>query len=349
MKIKANQLQGLLNKQLYPVYIISGDEPFQREDACFLIRTSSKKAGVYERLVYHADTQFDWSLLEEAASSLSLFAERRLIELRLPSENKLTKAAETALLFYAKNIPLENILIIVCNKINKAISQSAWFKKLESLGVWISVWPIEGKPLIRWITERAHLCGLKITPEASVLLAERTEGNLLAAAQETEKLRLLTNDNKITLQQVSSLVSDSAHYDIFGLIDAILAADTRHAVRMYRRLCEEGVELSKILGVIVRELRMLAQLAFLLTQNFKLDAAIEKIAEEQNISLFILRKKRHQHLGCINRLGEEKICQLLVNASDIDSTVKKGTEKHLSYKLLSLILQASGVLKFDML
>jgi len=343
MKIKATQFPNLLKQQLHPIYIISGDEPFQKEEVCFLIRTQAKQAGMYEHLIYHADAQFDWSLLEEAVGSISLFAEKRLTELRFPDGNKMTKTAERALLFYAKHLSPENILILICHKISKTIEYSSWFKQLESAGLWIPVWPIEGKFLLQWINERVRRCGLEITMEATSLLAERTEGNLLAASQEIEKLCLLSTNKKITRQQVNSVVADNAHYDTFGLIDAILACDVRHAVRMYRRLCAEGIELTSILGIIVRELRILNQLACLLSQKMMPDAAIKKISEEQNIVLFILQRKRYQYLSFINRQGIEKISQLIINAADVDSNLKKRGDKFSYNKLLNLILQATGV------
>lgn len=343
MRIKPRQLEDTLGGQLHPVYIISGDEPFQKEEACQSIRQCAKRSGFSELLVYHADAQFDWALLEESASSLSLFSTRQVIELRFPAGNKLSREAETALAFYASHLSPDNILLVICDRLNKAMERSAWFKQLEIAGIWMPVWPIEGRYLSGWLSERMRAVGLKTSQEAIAVLSERVEGNLLAAAQEIEKLVLLTPDRRVTLDHIRALVSDSSHYDVFGLSEAIVSGQARHAVHIYRGLYAEGTELSKILWALVRELRILNHLSRLLSSNIRLDAAIEIVASEQHMPLFALKRRRHDYLGCVNRLGESRICELISQASELDKWLKTGKDKEVKDRLLTLILQVSGI------
>ena len=341
MKIKSRQLKETIKRQLSPTYIVSGDEPFQKEEACRTIREAARKEGFSELLVYHADSQFDWSLLEEAASSLSLFASRQIIELRFPADNRITQEAEAALTFYANHLSPDNILVIICDRLSKAMERSAWFKLLEASGIWMPVWQIEGHYLSGWLSERMQAVGLKASKEAVAILAERIEGNMLAAAQEIEKLALLSTDGRVTIEHIRSLVSDSAHYDVFGLSESIISGHSRHSVHIYRGLCSEGVELSKILWVLVREVRVLNHLSCLLSSNVRLDAAIETIASEQRVPLFALKRRRHDYLGCVNRLGASRICSLLYEASVLDEGLKTG--KEIKDRFLIFILRMSGV------
>ena len=344
MKIRVNQLEEQLGKKLFPAYILSGEEPFQKEEASQKIRSYARKAGFAERLVYHVDASFKWGLIEESASALSLFSDRSLIEVRLPAGYNFLNDAESALSFYAKHLPENNILLIMMDKLSKTIERRTWFRQLESQGVWMPIWKIEGRYLINWLVERFRSAGLHAGREAITMLAERVEGNLLAAAQEIEKLQLLAPDGKVTMAHIKELVHDSSHYDIFSLAEAMVAGEAHHAVHIYHGLCAEGSnELSKILWVIARELRVTAHLSKLLAVQVKLDAAMQIIASEQKIPFFALKRRSHQYLGCVNRLGEYEIQRLIVLAADIDAQLKVNRERESIDKLLTLILYAAGV------
>ena len=343
MKIKAWQLEKTISDSLSSVYIISGEEPFQKEEICQIIRKKAYADGFIEKITYHADNQFNWQLIEEAASSLSLFSTKQVVELRLLSDTKITAQAELALSFYASNIPVDTLLIIVSDKINKMTERSTWFKRFEQAGVWIPVWPIEGLQLIKWLSTRMQRVGLKPAQEALTLLAERCEGNLLAASQEIEKLTMMTSEKKITLKHVRVLVANSAHYDGFVLCEAIISGNARHAVQIYRGLCAEGVELSRLLWLLARELRILSQLTKLLKSGVKLDASIKQVSSDQRLPFFSLKRRSHEYLGCVNRLGEKTVNYLIDQAFSLDNLLKTGLDSCTSDQLLTLIVVMSGV------
>ena len=343
MKIKSWELEKTLCEGLHPVYIISGNEPFQKEEACQNIRKKAQLAGFTEQITYHADHQFDWEVFKKATSTLSLLSVKQVIELRFLSDAKFNGAAELSLKFYASKLPLDIILIIVSNKIITAIERSNWFKQLEQVGIWIQVWPIEGHKLIQWLSDRIKRIGLKPSQEALTLLAEKCEGNMLAGSQEIEKLSLLASEKKITLEHVHILVADSAHYDGFMLCDAIISGNTRRAIQIYRGLCATGIELSKLLWLIVRELRILNQLTKLIGCNITLDAAITQIASDQLLPLFALKRRRHEYLGCINRSSIEDINYLINQALVLDYLLKTENESIISEQFLTIIIIMSGV------
>lgn len=215
MKIRLDQLKIQLQKTLAPIYFVSGDEPFQVGEACQLIREQARAQGVTEREVFHVDRSFDWNQLTASAGAMSLFAERKLIEVQLPT-GKPGDAGAKALVAYAEQAAEENILLVISGKLEAAQQRSKWYKALDKVGAMLAIWPIDAAQLPQWIRQRLQLRGLKPTPEAVALLADRVEGNLLAADQEMEKLLLLNGAGDVDAEQVMEAVSDSARFDAFG-------------------------------------------------------------------------------------------------------------------------------------
>jgi len=259
MKIKADQLAAHLKNSMAPAYIVSGDEPLQLSECVDRIRTAGRDQGFSEREIMHVEKSFDWQGLSQAANELSLFSDKKIIELRLAS-TKLGDAGSKALLNYMAAPSSENLLLITAPKLDQSVQKTKWFKELEKIGVNIQVWPIAENQLQGWVANRARKKGLNITPEAAHLLAERAEGNLLSVAQEIEKL-VLTTDGVVDVDMVIDQVTDSAKYDVFGLVDAALLGKSERVVRILNNLKSSGAEPTLISWSLVREIRVLTQLA----------------------------------------------------------------------------------------
>ena len=260
MQVAPHQLQAHLEKRVAPIYLLSGDEPLQMSEAADAVRRQAQKQGYSGREILEVDSRFDWSLLMAEANSLSLFAEQRIIDLRIPS-GKPGNEGSKALNEYAEHPPHDVLLLITLPKLEKSQSSSKWFKALDRVGVTVQVWPVDGGRLQAWIMQRMRSAGLSPAADVVPMLAERIEGNLLAARQEIEKLLLLYGPGEITPEQLAESVADSARYDVFGLIDAALAGDVSRCVKIVNGLQAEGTPEPVVLWALTRELRLLVSLA----------------------------------------------------------------------------------------
>jgi len=257
MRLYPEKLAGQLQQQLLPVYLVSGDEPLLVQECCDQIRRTARERGCNEREIIDCGVSgFNWQELLHSAASMSLFAERRLIELRLPS-GKPGAEGSSALCEYLDSASGDDVLLIVSGKIDKQSTNSKWYKALDKAGATIQVWPIDAKNLPRWLQQRLRNAGLDIDNDALQLLCDRVEGNLLAAVQEVEKLKLLATGSKITLQTVSAAVSDNARYNLFDMTDKALQGNASASLRMLHGLRAEGSEPPVVLWNLAREIRTL--------------------------------------------------------------------------------------------
>lgn len=260
VRLRFDQLSRHLNRGLAPVYLLAGEEHLQLMEAGDAIRARARQAGYTEREVFHVEPGFDWAGLQAACDSLSLFAERRLIELRMPGGKPGVQGAK-ALEAYARRPPDDTLLLILCGKLDKGAQASAWFKAVEAAGVVLQVWSPTPEQMPDWIEARMCARGLEPEDEAVRLLAERVEGNLLAAAQEIDKLVLLNGPGPVSAEAVLAAVADSARYTVFDLTDAALAGDSARAVRVLETLRAEGVESLLVLWALTLDVRRLTALA----------------------------------------------------------------------------------------
>jgi len=256
MKIRTDQIQQHLQQGLQSIYFVSGDEPLQVMEATDALRHAARQLDYTEREVMDVDSHFDWNQLLDAGNSLSLFAEKRILELRMPT-GKPGKAGSQVLVEYAQRPADDAVLIISSGKLETSTKNTKWFKTLDQLGVVIQCWPVAVHELPRWIEQRMHQKGLKPTAEAVSLLADRIEGNLLAAAQEIDKLYLLYGESTIGMDEVASAVADSARYNIYDLVDSALMGDVVRTSRISSGLKNEGVEPVLALWALSREIRLL--------------------------------------------------------------------------------------------
>jgi DNA polymerase-3 subunit delta len=258
VRLRPEQLAGHLEQALLPVYLVSGDEALLVQESCDLIRRHCREQGCSEREILEVDKQFDWQQLIASAASLSLFADRKLVELRLPDGKPGAEGSKALCEYLAQGS--DDILLVVAGRIDKQSTNSKWFKALDRAGAVIQVWPVDRRQLPRWLEQRLRAHGLRIEREALDLLCERVEGNLLAAMQEVEKLRLLATGDNIDTACVTDAVLDNARFNLYGMVDSALGGESRSCLRMLRGLRGEGTEPAVICWALSRELHMLRRL-----------------------------------------------------------------------------------------
>jgi DNA polymerase III subunit delta len=257
VRLNSDQLKAALGKGIAGVYLVSGDEPLLVSETADAIRAAARAAGYADRSVFFIDRGFAWDELRQATQSLSLFADRRLFELRMPT-GKPDKGAE-ALIDIATRPPPDVVCLVLTDKLDKKSSETPWVRAFEKHGVWVPIWPVEAAALPGWLRARAKALSVEMEPEAAQLIVDRVEGNLLAAKQELEKLALLSNGERISAALVLRSVGDSARYDVFQLGEAAAAGDAERALHILLGLKSEGVEPTLILWALIRELRGLWQ------------------------------------------------------------------------------------------
>jgi len=224
------------------------------------LRHAAGTQGHTERDILEHTAQFDWSQLNGMANNLSLFGDKRLIELRL-SSSKIGSDGSKALLAYTERPPEDTVLLIISPKLDRNQLSTKWVKALEQAGALLSVWPIERQQLPGWLEQRMKAQGLQPAPGVAAWLAERVEGNLLAAAQEVEKLLLLQSPGPIDMEQLQAAVSDSARYSVFDLADSALDGNAARCIRVLQTLKDEGTPDVLALWALTKETRLLAGLA----------------------------------------------------------------------------------------
>ncbi|VFM95424.1 MAG: DNA polymerase III, delta subunit [Candidatus Kentron sp. G] len=273
MQIRAEQLTGHLKRGLAPIYVVSGDEPLQTGEALEAIRQSARALGFTERVILHADARFDWNLINRYADNPSLFGEKRLLDIRMSGAGP-GQQGSGALIHYAARPGEDQVLLLATSQLDARQRKSKWYQSLERAGAGVVIWPVDARNLPHWITARTRRMGMSITGEAAGLLAERVEGNLLACAQEIDKLALLQDGREISAQDVLGCVLDSARFDAFGLVDSTLAGDAQRTARILLGLREEGAEPLPILGMLVWESREMAKIAAEIAAGAPLDRVI---------------------------------------------------------------------------
>lgn len=302
MKISANQLTSHLKKSLASCYLVSGDEHLLVDEALDAIRRTARERGFTSRESYAATTGFDWTQLRNASANLSLFAEKRIIELRLPT-GKPGKVGGQAIIDLANQADADLILIVSAPKLDRGTASSKWAKTLSSIGVVTEIWPIGVRELPGWLAARMKSVGLQPDRGAVALIADRIEGNLLAAGQEIEKLRLLLGEGAVTAEDVSNAVANSSRYDVYKLADAALSGDTRRALKILAGLQAEGVEPVIVVWALTRELRTLVSLVDALAQGGDISSGMQKAGVwSSRQSLIRSCVGRHSVRGSFHRL-----------------------------------------------
>ena len=318
MRVRPEQLAAHLRKTLAPLYLVFGEETLLAQESADALRAAARERGHAERECLTVDAGFDWNALRQLAASPSLFANRRLLELRLGNA-KPGDAGAKALSEYAARPAADAVLLVTAGKLDWNIQKSRWFAALDATGVVVPAAPVESGQLPAWIERRLRERGLKPTPEAVLLLSERVEGNLLAAAQEIEKLALLAGDQPLTVDRVLAAVGDSARYSIYDFVDAALRGQPERVARILNGLRGEGVEPVLANWALHRELRVLNALAFARDQRQPPETVFAAFAARKEI---VWDKRKPSLLQALQRLTLVDCRSLLATCARTDRAIK---------------------------
>jgi len=254
LKLTPDALSAHLAQHLSPLYLISGDEPLLAAEAADAVRERARSTGFSERKVHFPERAADWEEVRGSLGNLSLFGSRQLVEIRLASARVGTAGASALLSIFEMEDP-DTVLLILAPRLDREVQSASWVKHVQMKGAWVQVWPVAADKLVSWLRARSRRLGLELAPEALELLAERTEGNLLAAHQELEKLALIAPGQPITADAVLKSVADSARFDVFQLGESVLAGDAERALRMLAGLRAEGTEPTLVLWTLTKAMR----------------------------------------------------------------------------------------------
>ncbi|MCX7107969.1 MAG: DNA polymerase III subunit delta [Methylococcales bacterium] len=330
MRIKPDQLNATLQKGLLPIYFISGDEPLQLGELADAIRKAAKQAGFENREILSAETGFEWRQLAFAADSMSIFADKKIIDLRIPSGTPGAEGAK-ALSNYCDRLPEDTLLLITAGKVAGSSLKSKWLEALDKKGVVIQVWPLEGQDLLRWLEQRMHQRGLSTDTEGLRILASRIEGNLLAAAQEIEKLYALYGTGKLSSQQIFDVVADSSRYDVFKLMDCVLAANVSRILKVLSGLRSEGIAPPIVLWALTRDARLLIKIKLALSQGQNKDLVFKNNQ--------IWDKRKQLVSNALNKLSDHDLNEVLVLSAKADRQIKGQEQGDVWEILLAICLK----------
>lgn len=337
MKLTLTQLSQHLCKTIAPLYVISGDEPLLIQEAIDNIRRAAYEAGFSERVRLPIETGVDLAkILYTHTQTLSLFAEKRLLELDLTTI-KLNATSSKTLQHYAQQ-PAENIILLIrTHKLDSKSEKSSWYQALNKVGMMIPVWPITLEQLPGWILQRAKKHELTLTPSAAQRLAGLVEGNLLAAAQEIEKLALLGMTEIIDHNVIENSITDLGQFDIFILVDSAIAGTHSRTLRILDHLAAEDIEPTLILWALTRELRTLAELALQMQQGIALHSLFTQFR--------IFEKRQAGVRAFLQRYQKEHCWTLLAKSAEIDRIIKGAEKGNVWNSLRQFVIDFSSPLK----
>ena len=316
MRAKPENLVAELARGLSPVYLVAGDELLLVQEAVDSIRVTAREKGFSERIVLVADRSFNWLELAHANESQSLFAEGKIIELRLPT-GKPGKEGSQAIVDYLASDHAANVLLVSSSHLDKARAKAKWVTSLEKAGVFVQIWPVKPHELPGWIRSRMQRVGLTPDPDAVQMLADRLEGNLLAAQQEIDKLVLLKGSGSVSVDDVRECVADSARFDVFRLIECASLGQAAHALRISSGLRATGAELPMLVGALAWELSLLEQIQTMCSTGISLDQAFQRAR--------IWPARQQPMRAVLTRLSEAGLQQCVATLARLDR-LSKGQE-----------------------
>jgi len=313
MPLRAEHLEAHLEKTLGPLYVIHGDEPLLALEAADAIRAAARRRGHAAREVLQVERGFDWSALTYAGASRSLFGDAKIVELRIPSGKPGTEGAAAIAAYCARPAP-EIVTIVSLPRLDRATQAAAWFRALADAGAVVDVFPIDRARLPTWISARLARQGQRAASDVLEYLADRVEGNLLAAHQEVQKLALLAPRGELTLEAVSDAVANVARYDAFDASAALLAGDTARFARVITGLRSEGEAPTLVLWAIAEDLRALARVQ----DGLRAGRAIDQLLRENRV----WGARQAALRAGARRVARAMIDRAIVRAAEIDRAIK---------------------------
>ncbi len=318
MQLRADSLASHLRKELAKLYIVYGDEHLLMQETLDAIRAVARAAAHTDRSIFTVERGFDWSALLGTSQAMSLFGERQLLEVRIPSGKPGKEGAEALKILAAESHP-DRVVLITLPRLDAATQKTAWFTALLAAGVAIRIDRVERALLPNWISQRLTAQGQQMPPgeagrQALQLIAERVEGNLLAAHQEIQKLGLLYPPGELSVEQIREAVLNVARYDVFKLNEAMLVGDVRRLATMLDGLRGEGEASMLVLWALVEELRVLLQLK----RGVAAGRPLNTLLREQRVW-----GPREKLIGpALARLSEEALVAGLAFAARLDRQMK---------------------------
>jgi DNA polymerase III subunit delta len=334
VKISGDNLPSSLARQLQTIYLVSGDEPLLVNEAADAIRATARSQGFVERELHVIERGFDWQGLIAGSRSLSLFAQRKIVEIRMANAAPGEQGAD-AIVELAEQSSPDTLVLIIAAKLDGRTQSSRWVSAVEKRGVLVQVWPIDLPRLPAWIRERLGRHKLQADAAAASLLAERVEGNLLAAHQEIEKLALLLPPGPITAETVVDAVADSARFDVLQLGEAAMRGQTARALRILDGLRGEDVEPTLVLWAVNKDLQWIARARNLMRRGQSAESAMN--------TLYVWRPRQAAMGQALGRTNGHTLRNLLLDAERVDRTIK-GVEKGNPWLALErLVARLAGV------
>jgi DNA polymerase-3 subunit delta len=313
MQLRAEQLEAHLKKALAPLYVVHGDEPLLAIEAADAIRAAARAKGHSERDLFISERGFDWGELFNAGASRSLFGGNKIVELRIPTGKPGTEGAR-AIERYCSDLNPECLTLVSVPRLDKTGQNSAWFSALSSAGVVVDIWKVERPRLPEWIGQRLARSNQRASREVLEFLADRVEGNLLAAHQEVQKLALLLPAGELSLDDVDAAVSNVARYDVQGLAEAMLTGDMTRYAKVLEGLRGEGEAPTFILWAVSEELRALSRIL----SGLSAGRPVEQLFRENRV----WRNKEAAMKVALRRFKRETIEGALSHAAVIDRVIK---------------------------
>lgn len=313
MQLKGDQLVAHLERGLAPVYVVHGDEPLLVLEAADTIRQKARQSGFDEREVLTALTGFDWSALAEVGCNLSLFGGRKVIDLRIPT-GKPGRDGGAALQSYCQHLSPDNLLLVTLPALDWKDEKAAWLTALGAAGVVVKLQAPPLAELPGWIAGRLRRQHQKADRDALMFMAERVEGNLLAAHQEIQKLALLYPQGELSFEQIRDAVLNVARYHLDDLREAILTGDLPRYARTLQGLRQEGEALPLVLWAVSEETRAMLSVREAMDQGKPIDAVMKlaKIWGPRQVAI------RH----AVSRLRAETLRSALKTLFDADKSAK---------------------------
>jgi DNA polymerase-3 subunit delta len=300
VQLRPNELEGQLSRSLLPAYAIHGDEPLLAMEAGDAVRAAARRAGYTEREVLEPGRGFDWSEFAHAMGSLSLFATKKIVELRLPT-GKPGPQGGAAIAQYLERPSSDLLLLVALPRLDRSGQGSPWFSALARAGAIVEIWPIDRSRLPAWIAERLGRQKQRASREVLEFLAERVEGNLLAAHQEMQKLALLAPAGELSLDIVQAAVTSVARYDPYDAAEALVSGDLARYARVIEGLCAEGEQPTFVLFVVASALFAL---------------------QEGNPERIFNRTLRRAVEGAVRRIAPKQVERAIAEAAAIDRAIK---------------------------
>ena len=313
MQVDSTDLRNHLKRGLNTLYIVHGDEMLLNLEAADSIRSAAKSNGFEDRTVLIAENRFDWSKLKEQSQSVSLFSSNKIIDLRIPS-GKPGKLGSDALQSFTQRLPENTVTLITLPALDRSGRSSKWFSELGKVGISVEVKKVYREQLPRWITHRLKLQNQTLEQSALQLIAERVEGNLIAAHQEILKLGLLLPEGHLSEEDVRNAVVDVARFDPFDLGPAILNGDKTLLIRILRGLEKEGLAPPLVLWIIAEEAKILLRVKRALGEGLNMRSACA------DAGAWGLRQKLIPNI--VHKLTHEMLRNAVIKASEIDKQIK---------------------------